>query len=83
MPLVFFLEVLVLGGADARRRSKRFAVVVDWEIADVQIDLAGRRLLGDEDRVRAAVETVAKFHAAPASETTVCETFGHRILSLL
>ena len=73
---VLFFEVFVLGGADARRWTKRFAVVVDGQIADVQVDLARRRLVGDEHRVGAAVEAVAKRHAATASEARVSESLS-------
>ena len=45
---VFFFEVFVLGGADARGWTKRFAIIVDRQILHVQVHPTGRRLVVDD-----------------------------------
>ena len=74
MELVLFFEILVLGWTDACRGTKRFAIVVDGKIADMQTNLTRGRLVGDEHRVRTAVEALAECDAASAGEARVSES---------
>jgi hypothetical protein len=75
--LALFLELFLFGGAKASRRSKRFAVVVQGQIAHVEQRSAGRRLFVDHDGDRASLDAVAKRDAATTGETRMSKPLGH------
>src|SRR5262245_24602413 len=58
--LAFFLELFFFGGTEARGRPKRFAIVVEREIAHVEERAASWRLLVDHDGDGASFDAVAK-----------------------
>ena len=66
--LAFFFELFFFGWAEPRRRAECLAVVEQRQIAHVQRERAGRRLLIDDDRDRAAFHAVAECDAAAASQ---------------
>src|SRR2546430_7274701 len=52
LPISLFFELFFLGRSESRRCAQRFAVIVERQIAHVQRDGAGRRLLVDRSEER-------------------------------
>src|SRR4029079_3500339 len=71
--LALFLELFFFRRAEAGRRAKRFAVIVERQIAHVKRQRAGRRFLVDDDGDRTAFDAVAERDAAAAGEPSVRE----------
>ena len=73
----FFFVLFFLRGAKTRRGAERFTIVEQRQIAYVQRQRAGRRLLLDDDRDRTAFDTVAERDAAATSQPRVRESLQH------
>ena len=72
-----------VAGNEARRGTKRFAVVEYRKIANVEREGASGALLIDNDRHRAALDAIPEADAAATSETCVRETLQHRLRIIL
>src|SRR5262245_18816994 len=74
---VLFFELFFDRRADAGRRTKRLAVVVQRQPRHVDRMRAPRRLHVDDDGDRTALDAVAVAEAAAAGEPGVREPFQH------
>src|SRR5205823_5848574 len=59
-PLRFFFEFFFFRRTESRRGAQRFAIIEQRQVAHVQRERAGRRLLVDDHRHRAAFDSVTK-----------------------
>src|SRR5687768_7647564 len=75
--LALFLELLFLGGAKTRRRTQRFAVVVERQVAHVERQRARRRLRVDDHRDRTSLDALAERDAAATGQACVRESLQH------
>src|SRR5262249_18176913 len=76
--LAFFFELFLFRRHEPRRRTQRFAVVEKRQIAHVERQRAGRRLLVDDDGDRTALHALAERDAAAAGQPGVRESLQHR-----
>ena len=73
-----FFEFFFFGRTETRRRTQRFAVIEDRQIADVKRKRARWRLLVDDDSDRTTLDAFAKRDPATTGEPSVCESLQHR-----
>ena len=66
------------GGSEPRRGTQRFTVVEQRQVANVQRQRAGRRLLVDDDGHWTAFHALAECDAAATGKPRVRESFQHR-----
>src|SRR5439155_5085215 len=69
--------LFLFAGTEPGRRTQRFAMVEQRQIAHVQRQRARRRFLVDHDRDRAALDAFAESDATTAREMGVSKSFQH------
>ena len=73
----FFFVLFFFGRAETGGRAECFAVVVERQVAHVERQRAGRRLLVDDHGHRAAFDAFTEGDAAAAGESRVRESLQH------
>src|SRR5436309_13300511 len=77
MRLAFLFELFVFRRAETRRRTQRFPVVEQRQIAHVQRKRAGWRLLVNDDGDGTAFDALSEREAAAAGMAGVSEPLQH------
>ena len=72
-----FFVFFFFGGAETCGRAERFAVIVERQVAGVQVQRAGGGFLIDNDGDGAAFDAHTESNAAATGESRVRESFQH------